>query len=89
MLIFDGKVLATKTIEPSEAFARSTRLVTLLDDDGEMLRLVAAEEAFARLAELEQMTPVRVSVRYRRAQSERGQAFKLLVDGVLEAGAAA
>lgn len=86
MLIYEGTLLAVKTLEPSGNFTKPTHLVTVLDEDGEPLRLAADEEAFAPLAALPQLAPVRLRLRLRTTRTEKGRAFKLTVAALVSAG---
>lgn len=79
MLIYDGTFIAAKTIEPSGNFTRPTHLLTVLSEDGEPLRLAADAEAFDAIRELEQLTPVRLRLRLRTVQTDKGRAFKMTV----------
>lgn len=65
MLTYEGTLLAVKTLEPSGGFTRPTHLVTVLDADGEPLRLAADEEAYVELAQLPQLAPVVLRLRLR------------------------
>lgn len=86
MLIYEGTLLAVKTLEPSGSFTKPTHLVTVLDEDGEPLRLAADDEAYTKLAELPQLAPVRLRLRLRTTRTEQGRAFKLTVSGLIAAG---
>lgn len=85
MLTYEGTLLTVKTLEPSNGFTRPTHLATVLDADGEPLRLAADDEAFAALSALPQLTAVRLRLRLRTTRTERGRAFKLSIAEVLGA----
>lgn len=48
MMMYEGTLLAVKTLEPSGSSTKPTHLVTVLDADGEPLRLAADEDASSR-----------------------------------------
>lgn len=78
MMTYEGVLLNVKRLEPSGTWTTPTLLVTLLDDDGEPLVLVATEDAYAVCEQTERLARVRVAVGLRTYKTpERGRVFKL------------
>jgi phosphopentomutase len=85
MLIYNGKLLGTKVLEPSGNFTRHTYFLNLLTEEGETFQVAADERAYDLAQSLPQLAGVSAQLRLRQLYTDKGRAFKLTVVELEEA----
>jgi hypothetical protein len=83
VLYLRGIAKETKTLPPGEGFTDPTYLLTVLDEDGERMSVLATPEAHAAAEPLAaKRTAVEVRLERRRAHGVRGAAWRPTAVGV-------